>query len=181
LPDRAGAEGFECIRVDVPQLLPAGIATTGPLARSLFFMGLTEEQALVANIRKKGLVVITGCGHPTIELIMQMVRRISVKPIHAIGGGLHFPVTGGRGNRMGIQFQTLIGTGKPAWRKITDDDLSATITALNSLKPQKVFLSAHDSCDHSLARMQQELDAETEVFKAGQTYRFGEMGPQPVH
>jgi 7,8-dihydropterin-6-yl-methyl-4-(beta-D-ribofuranosyl)aminobenzene 5'-phosphate synthase len=181
LPDRAGAEGFECIRVDAPQLLPAGIATTGPLARSLFFLGFTEEQALVANVRNKGLVVITGCGHPTIELIMQMVRRISGKPIHVIGGGLHFPVTGGRGNRMGIQFQTLIGTGKPAWRKITDDDLSATITALNSLKPQKVFLSAHDSCDHSLARLQQELDAETEVFKAGQTYRFGEMGPQPVH
>jgi hypothetical protein len=28
--------------------------------------------------------------------------------------------------------------------------------------------------------MQQELDAATEVFKAGQTYRFGEMGPQTV-
>jgi 7,8-dihydropterin-6-yl-methyl-4-(beta-D-ribofuranosyl)aminobenzene 5'-phosphate synthase len=151
------------------------------LARSLFFRGLTEEQALVANIKNKGLVVITGCGHPTIELIMQMVRRISDKPIHVIGGGLHFPVTGGRGNRFGIQFQTLIGTGKPAWRKITDDDLSATITVLNSFKPQKVFLSAHDSCDHSLSRMQEELDVKTQVFRAGQTYRFGEMGPQTVH
>ena len=96
LPDRAGAEGFECIRVDGPRLLPAGIATTGPLARSLFFLGFTEEQALVANVRNKGLVVITGCGHP-------------------------------------------------------------------------------------LARMQQELDAEAEVFKAGRTYRFGEMGPQTAH
>ena len=172
LPDRADAEGFECIRVDAPRLLPAGIATTGPLARSLFFMGLTEEQALVANVRNKGLVVITGCGHPTIELIMQMVRRLSDNPIHVIGGGLHFPVTGGRGNRMGIQFQTLIGTGKPAWQKITDDDLTGTITALNSIKPHKVFLSAHDSCDQSLARMHQELDTDAEVFKAGKRYRF---------
>jgi 7,8-dihydropterin-6-yl-methyl-4-(beta-D-ribofuranosyl)aminobenzene 5'-phosphate synthase len=172
LPDRADAEGFECIRVDAPRLLHGGIATTGPLARSLFFMGLMEEQALVANVRNKGLVVITGCGHPTIELIVQMVRRLSDKPIHVIGGGLHFPVTGGRGNRLGIQFQTLIGTGKPAWQKITDDDLSGTITALNSIKPQKVYLSAHDSCDHSLSRMQQELDADAEVLRAGQTYRF---------
>ena len=181
LPDQAAAEGFECVRVDGPQMLPAGIATTGPLARSLFFMGLTEEQALVANVKNKGLVVITGCGHPTIELIVQMVRRLSDKPIHAIGGGLHFPVTGGRGNRMGIQFQTLIGTGKPAWQKITDDDLTGTITALNGINPQKVFLSAHDSCDHSLARMQQELDAEIEVLEAGKTYRFGEIGQETAH
>jgi len=181
LPDRAEAEGFQCIRVDAPRMLSAGIATTGPLARSLFFLGLTEEQALVANIKNKGLVVITGCGHPTIELIVQMVRRLSDKPIHAIGGGLHFPVSGGRGNRIGIQFQTLIGTGKPAWQKITDDDLTGTITALNGIRPQKVFLSAHDSCDHSLARMQQELDADTEVLKAGKTYRFGGIGPERVH
>ena len=172
LPDDAQAEGFQRVRVDEPRLLPAGLATTGPLARSLFFLGLTEEQALVANIKNKGLVVITGCGHPTIELILQMVRRLSDKPIHAIGGGLHFPVTGGRGNRLGIQFQTLIGTGKPVWQKITDDDLTATITALNAVKPQKVFLSAHDSCDHSLARMQQELDADVAVFKAGRRYRL---------
>jgi len=172
LPDKAGADGMPCELVKAPRMLPAGIATTGPLARSLFFMGLMEEQALVANVKNKGLVVITGCGHPTIEVILQMVRRLSDKPIHVIGGGLHFPVTGGRGNRLGIQFQTLIGTGKPAWQKITDDDLSDTIAALNLVKPDKVFLSAHDSCDHSLARMQQELDAETDVFQAGKTYRF---------
>jgi 7,8-dihydropterin-6-yl-methyl-4-(beta-D-ribofuranosyl)aminobenzene 5'-phosphate synthase len=181
LPDKAGAEGFRCEQVKGPQLLPAGIATTGPLARSLFFLGLTEEQALVANVKGQGLVVITGCGHPTIELIVQMVRRLSDQPIHAIGGGLHFPVTGGRGNRLGLQFQTFIGTGKPAWKRITDDDLTGTIAALNEIKPDKVFLSAHDSCDHSLARMQAELTAQTEVFEAGKTYYFGEIGAKTVH
>jgi hypothetical protein len=29
--------------------------------------------------------------------------------------------------------------------------------------------------------MQEELDVKTQVFRAGQTYRFGEMGPQTVH
>jgi len=114
LPAKAEAKGFKCEQISRPQLLTAGIATTGPLARSLFFFGLTEEQALFAHVKGKGLVVFTGCGHPTVELIMQMVNRLSKEKIFAIGGGLHFPVTGGRGNRTGIQFQTIIGTGKPA-------------------------------------------------------------------
>ena len=172
LPDKAEAEGFKCELIDRPRLLTGGIATTGLLARSLFFFGLTEEQALIAHLKGKGLVVFTGCGHPTIELIVQMVSRLSKEPIFIIGGGLHFPITGGRGNRAGIQFQTVIGTGKPVWQRITDDDLSSTITALNKFNPSKVFLSGHDSCDHSLTRMKHELKAETEVLKAGKTYRF---------
>jgi len=170
LPAKAEAKGFKCELISRPQLLTAGIATTGPLARSLFFFGLTEEQALFAHVKGKGLVIFTGCGHPTIELIVQMVNRLSKAKIFAIGGGLHFPVTGGRGNRAGIQFQTIIGTGKPAWKKITDDDLSSTIAAVNKFNPSKVFLSGHDSCDHSLARMNQEIKTETEVLNAGVTY-----------
>ena len=172
LPDKADAEGFKCELIDRPRLLAGGIATTGPLARSLFFLGLTEEQALIAHLKGKGLVIFTGCGHPTIELIVQMVNRLSKEPIYIIGGGLHFPITGGRGNRAGIQFQTVIGTGKPVWQRITDDDLSSTITALNKFNPSKVFLSSHDSCDHSLTCMKHELKAENEVLKAGKTYRF---------
>ncbi|MCP4689316.1 MAG: MBL fold metallo-hydrolase, partial [Desulfobacterales bacterium] len=92
--------------------------------------------------------------------------------VHIIGGGLHFPVTGGRGSRLGLQFQTFLGTGKPAWQRITDEDLSRTVTALNRTNPDKVYLSAHDSCDHSLTRMKKELQAETHIIKAGAVYRF---------
>jgi len=172
LPAKAEADGFETVLVEGPRLLTGGIATTGPLARSLFFFGLTEEQALIARIRNKGLVIFTGCGHPTIQLIIRMARRLSDEPIYAIGGGLHFPVTGGRGNRAGIQFQTIVGTGKPAWQKISDLDLSNAIAALNNSKPSKVLLSGHDTCDHSLGRMQIELEAATQVLRAGVTYRI---------
>ena len=58
------------------------------------------------------------------------------------------------------------------WQRITDDDLSSTITAINKFNPRKVFLSGHDSCDHSLKRMKDELEAETEVLRAGKTYCF---------
>lgn len=172
VPDKAQAGGFKVTVVEKPRLLAAGIASSGPLARSLFFLGYTEEQALIARIKNKGLVVFTGCGHPTIEVILQMVRRLSDEPLYAVGGGLHFPVTNGRGNRAGIQIQTILGTGKPPWQRITDEDLSQTINLINKAAAKKVFLSGHDSCDHSLVRMQRELKAETEVLKAGAIYRF---------
>ena len=172
LPDTAQATGFETHIVDRPGVLPSGIATTGPLARSLFLFGHTEEQALIARVKGKGLVVFTGCGHPTIEVILNMVRQLSHEQIYAIGGGLHFPVSNGRGNRAGIQFQTMIGTGKPPWQRITDTDLDKTIVEINKTAPKQVLLSGHDSCDHALYRMKKELNADTSVLEAGKTYLF---------
>jgi 7,8-dihydropterin-6-yl-methyl-4-(beta-D-ribofuranosyl)aminobenzene 5'-phosphate synthase len=153
-------------------ILSGGIATTGPLSRSLFFFGYTEEQALVAKIKGKGLVVFTGCGHPKVNVIAQMVSRLSSEPVYIFGGGLHFPVTDGRGNRAGIKFQTILGTGKPPWQKITDTDLDETIGDLNQLKPKKVLLSAHDTCDYALEKFKQDLSADSSVLKAGETYTF---------
>ena len=117
--------------VRTPQLLAAGIGSTGPLARGLFFLGLCEEQALVARIRDKGLVVITGCGHPTVEVILEMARRFSDEPLYAVAGGIHFPVTKSRFRHRGIQVQMFFGTGKPPWQRISDGDLSQTIGHIN--------------------------------------------------
>lgn len=91
LPVAARAEGFNVHVVDGPRIMTAGIASTGALARSLFLMW-TEKQALVARLKDKGLVVFTGGGHPTIETIIQMVRRLSDEPVFAIGGGLHYAI-----------------------------------------------------------------------------------------
>jgi len=167
LPEKAEARGFNVELVGGPRLLSAGIASTGPLARSLFILGYMEEQALLARVKDKGLVVFTGCGHPTIETILEMARHLSDEPLYAVGGGLHLPVTGGRGNRAGIQFQTIMGTGKPPWERVTDEDLSRTIATINAAGAKKVYLSGHDSCDHSLERMKRELKGEVEVLRAG--------------
>ncbi len=173
LPEEGAAEGFKVQTVTSPGILSGGIATTGPLARGLFFMGYTEEQALVAHVKDKGLVVFTGCGHPTIEVILEMVKSMAGDiPIYAIGGGLHFPVTKGRGFYAGIQMQMLIGTGKPPWERIIDDDLTRTIEFINRAGPVKVLLSAHDSCDHALKRFDEELNADVTILKAGATYNI---------
>ena len=113
LPDNTEAAGFTVEVLQKPKVLAAGVGTTGPLARSLFFLGMCEEQALVARIRDKGLVVITGCGHPTVEVILEMVRRLANEPVYAIVGGIHFPVTKSRSQRRGIQVQMFFGTANP--------------------------------------------------------------------
>jgi 7,8-dihydropterin-6-yl-methyl-4-(beta-D-ribofuranosyl)aminobenzene 5'-phosphate synthase len=170
VPDAAQAEGFDLRITFEPQMLEAGMASTGPLARSLYFFGLTQEQALVAHIRGKGLFLLTGCGHPTIEVVLRMVRRLSAEPVYAIGGGLHFPVTKGRGSYAGFQLQMIVGTGKPWWERVTDEDLTKTIEAIRGEEPKRLLLSAHDTCDHALRRLSREVDAEVEVLKAGATY-----------
>jgi 7,8-dihydropterin-6-yl-methyl-4-(beta-D-ribofuranosyl)aminobenzene 5'-phosphate synthase len=170
LPDKAGAKGFDVRIAEGPCMLEGGIASTGPLARSLYFFGMTQEQALVASVKGKGLFVLTGCGHPTIEVVMRMVRNLSDEPIYAIGGGLHFPVTKGRGNYGGFQLQMIVGTGKPWWERVTDEDLTSTIEAIRREEPKRLLLSAHDTCDHALHRISQEVDAEVEILKAGATY-----------
>jgi 7,8-dihydropterin-6-yl-methyl-4-(beta-D-ribofuranosyl)aminobenzene 5'-phosphate synthase len=170
MPDTAQAEGFDVQVMTEPQVLKNGLASTGPLARSLYFFGLTQEQALVGHIKDKGLFVLTGCGHPTIEVVLRMVRQLSDEPVYAIGGGLHFPVTRGRGNYAGFQLQMIVGTGKPWWERVTDQDLSNTIRAIQKERPKRLLLSAHDTCDHALRRISHEVDADVEILKAGATY-----------
>jgi 7,8-dihydropterin-6-yl-methyl-4-(beta-D-ribofuranosyl)aminobenzene 5'-phosphate synthase len=151
-------------------MLTAGIASTGPLARSLFFMGWTEEQVLLAHRKDKGLILVCGCGHPSIPVILRMVSRLSSEPIHALVGGLHFPVTSGRGKMAGLDVQTILGTGKPPWQRIKDEDLDETIRAIKAVTPARLLLSAHDSCDHALKRFAEETDADVEVLQAGERY-----------
>jgi 7,8-dihydropterin-6-yl-methyl-4-(beta-D-ribofuranosyl)aminobenzene 5'-phosphate synthase len=170
VPDTCSADGLDIRVVEGPTLLEAGLGTTGPLARMLFFFGLTEEQAIIARLQGKGLVILTGCGHPTVEVILRMVRRLCDEPLYAIAGGLHFPVSRSRGRKLGVELQQLVGTGKPAWQRIGDDDLDRVIDVLNEAAPERVLLSAHDTCDYALDRFAAELNAEVETLRAGATY-----------
>lgn len=172
IPEKGNVISMKSNYIKKPQELSGGIVSTGPLARSLFFFGLTQEQALVINIKDKGLVIFTGCGHPKIEIIIDMVRKISDIPIYAIGGGLHFPIKKGRGNYIGVQAQRIIGTGKKPWESINREDIQRTIKAINEYEAKKVFLSPHDTCDYALEVFKEGLKAKTYVLKAGESYSF---------
>jgi len=52
-----------------------------------FFIG---EQAVVLNVKGKGLVVLAGCSHRGIVNAVKQVQRITgVKKLHAVMGGFH--------------------------------------------------------------------------------------------
>jgi 7,8-dihydropterin-6-yl-methyl-4-(beta-D-ribofuranosyl)aminobenzene 5'-phosphate synthase len=55
-----------------------------------------DDQALVANIRNKGLVILTACGHSGIINTINYAKKITgINQIHAVVGGFHLPADGG--------------------------------------------------------------------------------------
>jgi 7,8-dihydropterin-6-yl-methyl-4-(beta-D-ribofuranosyl)aminobenzene 5'-phosphate synthase len=55
-----------------------------------------DDQAVVVNLRKRGLVALTGCGHAGIINTLNYAKDLTgVDKIHAIIGGFHLPADGG--------------------------------------------------------------------------------------
>ena len=55
---------------------------------------VNDDQAIIANIKQKGLVIITGCGHAGIvNTIKYAISLTGINTIHAVIGGFH--LTGG--------------------------------------------------------------------------------------
>lgn len=112
-PSRSALEGagFEVIDADDPSLLFENtLLLTGEVPRLTdfeqgfpFFQEETErgwkpephlmdDQAMVVNVRGKGLVVLTGCGHSGIVNIVTRAKQVTgVDRVHAILGGFHLP------------------------------------------------------------------------------------------
>ena len=54
---------------------------------------IADDQALVINVRDKGLVVISGCAHAGIINTIEYARKITgTDRVHAVMGGFHLPV-----------------------------------------------------------------------------------------
>jgi len=104
------SEGFEVIERRQPSLVAGGsILITGEVDRTTDFehgmppthqhwTGTTwepdplvlDDQALVVNVRGKGLVIVTGCGHAGAVNIVRHAQRLTGVPrLHALLGGLH--------------------------------------------------------------------------------------------
>ncbi len=139
------------IVIERPTVLAPGIVSMGPIPRQLFFLGWTPEQTLAIHVEGKGMVLIVGCGHPTLQRILARKDMLFDEPLYGLVGGLHFPVTGSRSQRYGIPAQQLFGTGLWPWQRITKSDVHRAITSLYRHDPKVVALSPHDSCDWSLA------------------------------
>jgi 7,8-dihydropterin-6-yl-methyl-4-(beta-D-ribofuranosyl)aminobenzene 5'-phosphate synthase len=101
--------GFEIIEEKQPSLLLDGsLLITGEVERTTEFERgfpvqqafrdgqwlpdpLTlDDQALVMNVRDKGLVVLTGCGHAGLVNTLRYARKLTGEdPLYAVIGGFH--------------------------------------------------------------------------------------------
>ncbi len=143
-------EGIELIQERAPSYLVGGlIMVTGQVHRSTDFETgfpihqakvaghwqpdplIHDDQAVVVNLKGKGLVVLTGCGHAgVINTIRHAQKLTGVKRVHAVMGGFHLS---------GAIFEPIIGP---------------TVAALKEIAPQMV-VPAHCTgwrAMHAIAR-----------------------------
>lgn len=112
-PSRSALEGggFDVIdSIDPSFIFDGGILITGEVPRLTDFEQgfpffqvqrdgiwepephLMDDQALIANVEGKGLVVLTGCGHAGIVNIVRRAQAITGEQrVHAVIGGFHLP------------------------------------------------------------------------------------------
>jgi len=101
--------GFEIVEEKQPSfLLDGSVLVTGEVDRTTDFERgfpihqafrdgawqpdplILDDQAVVVNVRDKGLVVITGCGHSGIVNIVRYARKLTgVERVYAVIGGFH--------------------------------------------------------------------------------------------
>jgi 7,8-dihydropterin-6-yl-methyl-4-(beta-D-ribofuranosyl)aminobenzene 5'-phosphate synthase len=147
-PQIVSYPGATTIVVNSARKLFEGMATTGPITRSLF-MGPVEEQALVVNVADRGLVVIVGCGHQTVPGLLERLASAFAEPLYGMVGDLHYPVPGGRLRIAGFDAQRLFASGDGPLRPITMSQAQAELKLLDQL--QLLALGGHDTSDEVIA------------------------------
>jgi 7,8-dihydropterin-6-yl-methyl-4-(beta-D-ribofuranosyl)aminobenzene 5'-phosphate synthase len=150
--------------VTAPRRLAAGIASTGPIKRAIWLMGTIAEHALLVNVEGKGVVMIVGCGHPTVSRLVARAQAVTGLPLYGVVGGLHFPVTG---SRVGKGGQNIIGNGKLPWQRITRDETREAAALLAGLDLGVVGVSGHDICDWSLDLFNRTLGERCRTVRVG--------------
>jgi len=60
------------------------------------YIGRIDEQALAINVEGKGIVLVVGCGHQTLDKLLTRTAQLFGEPIYGVIGGLHYPVPRGR-------------------------------------------------------------------------------------
>lgn len=142
VPVQMRHERADVLLTTEPRVIANGIAVLPPLPRVLFWGGPVFEQSLVVNVRDFGLVLISGCGHPSIERMLAATERVLDVPINAVVGGLHLPVHPREATAI---VQGVLGSPYWPWKIIGEQDVRTAIDALHERGPRIIALSGHDS------------------------------------
>jgi 7,8-dihydropterin-6-yl-methyl-4-(beta-D-ribofuranosyl)aminobenzene 5'-phosphate synthase len=125
LPETMKHPQTDIVIAKVPTVIAPGVVSLGaqPYIEP-FPLGMLEplgwEQALAINVKDKGIVLILGCGHPTLEAVVERAETIFNEPVIGVVGGLHY-------------------------LNSASDELAPHIHFLKQREPVLVALSPHDS------------------------------------
>jgi 7,8-dihydropterin-6-yl-methyl-4-(beta-D-ribofuranosyl)aminobenzene 5'-phosphate synthase len=144
--------GAEIIHSAEPTLIAKDIATTGVISYSeVFPLSLFNpkgyEQGLVIHVAGKGLVMITGCGHPTMEKLVTRAEELYGEQVTGVVGGLHY-------------------------EKISAQDVQPHIQFLDPRQPKLIALSPHDSSPEALAAFHGAFSEAYRFIKVGEAIQF---------
>lgn len=142
-PEEMTYPGLDPVYSPQPVKIAEGVTTIGVINCPMFFSEI-GEQALAINVKDKGIVVISGCGHQTIEKIVLRTERLFNEPLYGLLGGFHLPVAEVRNIGRGYKYSV---TGNLPWDHLTVEDIENKIAFLKKHGLKLTGISAHDSCD----------------------------------
>lgn len=159
------AAGAEIVLSEKPYELGPGCWTTGEIPRLSFESSgspprrayregprfvpdpIDDDQAIVINVRDKGLVILSGCAHAGIVNTVNHAREISgVDKVRAILGGFH-----------------LAGASNEKTRK--------TVDAIKECRPA-LIVPSHCTGFHATCLLAAQMPHETRIGVVGATYHF---------
>lgn len=135
-----------------PTLVSSDIGTTGLISFPevfpiYLFNPKGYEQALVIHVARQGLVMITGCGHPTMEKLIARAQALYGGQVVGVVGGLHY-------------------------EKISTEDIQPHIQFLEPRHPKLIALSPHDSSPETLEAFQLAFLEEYQFLRVGEAVQF---------
>jgi 7,8-dihydropterin-6-yl-methyl-4-(beta-D-ribofuranosyl)aminobenzene 5'-phosphate synthase len=144
--------GAEIIHSAEPTSVSKDIATSGVISYPevyplSLFNPKGHEQALVIHVAGQGLVLITGCGHPTMETLVSRAETLFDEPVAGVVGGLHY-------------------------EKTSAADVEPHIQFLEARQPKLIALSPHDSSPEALAAFHLAFSEVYRLIKVGEAIQF---------
>ena len=99
------------------------------------------------DVARKGLVMITGCGHPTMEKLVSRAETLFGRDVVGVVGGLHY-------------------------ENISTEDVQPHIQFLETRQPKLIALSPHDSSPEALDAFQSAFSEAYRFIKVGEAIQF---------
>jgi 7,8-dihydropterin-6-yl-methyl-4-(beta-D-ribofuranosyl)aminobenzene 5'-phosphate synthase len=137
-----------------PTRIANGVATIGLIDCPLF-IGSTVEQALAVSVEGKGMVIISGCGHETLEKIVARTESLFGHPPYGILGGFHLPTA--ETGRLNPILKYVV-TGRLPWKFLEAGDIVKIIDLLKRKHVRLVGISPHDSSDLTIDLFRKAFD-----------------------